>query len=172
MKIAVYINIIIATIDTIPTIIPTANSNQTKMGVNTNIAIISIIGNKHPTKGELSPSDLEFLAFLTIRYNIINRGIPINSAFPTSSESDKPITSYPWLCLCAFDDNIDINEQHKLNINFFIPMIFKLNNKFLPADGNRLTQKKEETWVLPIAKKGRPSTHTNLDTPTPSGVSI
>ena len=51
-------------------------------------------------------------------------------------------------------------------------MIFKLNNKFLPADGNRLTQKKEETWVLPIAKKGRPSTHTNLDTPTPSGVSI
>ena len=42
----------------------------------------------------------------------------------------------------------------------------------MPADGNRLTQLKEETWVLPTVKKGRPSTHTSIDTPTPNGVSI
>ena len=36
---------------------------------------------------------------------------------------------------------------------------------------NHLTQKKE-TWVLSIAKKGRPSTRAETDTPTPNGVSI
>ena len=57
-------------------------------------------------------------------------------------------------------------KKKKIIITKHILPNIKLNNQFLPADGNRLTQKKE-TWVLSNAKKGRPSTRTRIDTPTP-----